>query len=439
MVQFLNDEDFQLRASLGFVKDYYKESDNNIVQPPQDYDLLLDMYENDPVLAAAIDTTVDVASSTGFHFEGKNSKVIDKLTDLFLHDLDFDMVLPNIVYSMLIYGDAFLEIRKKKGVPSELHALETTEMKIKYDEHGEVLGYVQESPSFPDKKVYFSVDEVIHIKMKSIGSRVYSYTPLKPVMRDYATKKYADHYLSSIFVNFPPRLLYVLKTANKDQTKNFIEILKKAKANPSKDLVGFGDIDLKQAGVFDFSKGLVDILNHLRTNILMLTKVPPIWLGIPDSSNRSNSEAQICSFESRVKSILKKVESEINKQLLGYMGYSRKNVTFRFNAFSLSEEKNIIENAKNLKEIGLDLDSVLEYLKTKGVSLSNKAKIEEQKENLLKQNNTDLKNNRGADTNGTGRKTVLDDKGVSEAGKKKREKQASNMRSASLPESSRYW
>ena len=436
MVLYVTKEDLDMRASLGFVKDYYKEEPDNSTTPPADYNLLLEMFENDTVLSTAIDTTVDVGSSNGFHFEGKNKKAVKTLQDVFENDLDFDIVVQNIFYSMLIYGDAFLEIRWKDGKPNELHVLETTEMKIRYDEHGEILGYVQvpsgagsnalsgvQQQNAAGKKIYFSPDEIVHFKLKSIGSRVYSYSPFKPIMREFTTKKYASSYLSRIFANFPPRLMYVLKTANKEQTKAFIENLKRAKNSPHKDLVGVGDVDVKETGVFDFSQGLTDILNHLRTEMLMITKVPPIWVGIPDNSNRSNSEAQVRSFETRVKSIQNKIASAINKQLIPALGYSRKSVKFMFNPFSLMEEEKIVKICTGLKEIGLDDDSILDYLRKKGIHLRPEAKIKSEQEELKEKTSFGIdesNRNRGADS-GSGRKTVLDGNGSSSAGKEKLE------------------
>jgi len=423
MVEYINANELEIRASLGLVKDYMESPSDKTQEPPSDYNLLLEMFENDSVLTTALDTTVDVGSSNGFHFQGKNKRNIEHLQDLFENDLDFDLVVQNIIYSMIIYGDAFLELRFTDGNLSELHVLETTEMKIIYDEHGTILGYVQ-TPSTPIKgkeKIYFKPDEVVHFKLKEIGSRVYSYTPLKSIKREYATKKYAGNYLNRIFVNFPPRLMYVLKTASKEQTKSFINNLKVAKQQPHKDLVGWGEIDVKETGVFDFSNGMVEILNHLRTEILMITKVPPIWIGIPDNSNRSNSEAQIRSFETRVKSIQNKIASAINKQLLPSLGFSKKSIKFMFNPFSLMEEKSVLENAKVLKELGLDDDSLLTYVKEKGIQLRPEAKIEKQEfgESPFGSNS---KVNRGADSSPEGRKTKLDGNGVSEEGRKKTEK-----------------
>lgn len=435
MVEYITQDELNLRASIGIVKDYFQEEPDFSVTPPSNYNLLLEMFENDPVLSSAVDTTVDVGSASGFKFEGKNKRTVVELTDLFENTLDFDLVVQNIIYSMLIHGDAFLEIRRKNGKPSELHVLETTEMKIRYDKHGTILGYVQipmsqAGKAQKDNKVHFSPDDVVHFKLKSIGSRVYSYTPFRPIMRDYSTKKYADNYLARIFKNFPPRLLYVLKTANKEQTKSFIENLKKAKNQPHKDLVGWGEMSVEQTGIFDFSQGLIDVLNYLRTEILMITKVPPIWMGIPDNSNRSNSEAQIRSFETRVKSIQNKIASAINGQLLPSIGASSKSAKFSFNPFSLLEEKAIVEIAEKLKTIGLDDDSILAYIKDKGMKIRVEAKIETPEP--MAQAPASGQPNRGADSSPEGRKTKLDSSGASEAGRKKRESQS--VRSAVEPD-----
>lgn len=362
-------DDVELRSSLGIVKNYFKTKDD-VQIPTSNYDLLFDMYANDAVLTTAIDTTVDVATAKGYSFVGDNKRAVKELTKLFDDVLDFDEILPNIVAQMLIYGDSFLELRRFDNAVKELHSLETTEMFIRYDEHGKVLGYVQRpygsiGSSPTSSKIGFATNNIIHFALKRIGSGLYSKTPFQSIYKEYATKKRSIGWLSQIFTNYPPRLMYILKNASKGQVKNFVDNLKVAKNNPHKDMIALGDTEVKQTGFSDFNPGLVEVLNYLRSEILMITKVPPIWVGLPDNSNRANSDAQIRSFETRVKSIQKKIESQVNKKLLHELGH--KNVKFQFNPFSLTEENLILTNAKVLLDIGTTTNSLQEYLVSKGI------------------------------------------------------------------------
>ena len=373
MVRFFTEKESDTRASMGIVKDYLQNVTDDKQEPESSYDLLLDMFENDAVLTTAVDTTVDEVTNNGYMIIGKNKKESKRIHELLNEDLDFDRVIRNIIYSMLIYGDAFMEIRRTDGEVSELHPLETTEMLIRYDKHGDILGYVQR-PKSQEAEVPFLPDEVIHFRFKWIGSRVYSYTPFKSIMREYSTKKYAQTYLSRIFVNFPPRLMYTLANANKDQVKFFMENLKNAKNNPHKDLVGLGEIDVKETGMPNFQSGLVEILDYLRSEISMVTKVPPIWLGIPDTSGRSSGEAQIKSFESRIKSIQRNIESTFNKQFLKVIATAPLKMVFH--PVSLMNEEMVFKNAEIMKNIGVDVNSILFYLKEKGMRIPVDAKVE---------------------------------------------------------------
>lgn len=386
--------DVELRSSLGIVKNYFHSKDY-VQEPNSNYDLLFDMYQKDAVLTTAIDTTVDVATAKGYSFVGNSDRELKSLTKLFNDVLDFDNILPNIISQMLIYGDSFLELRRFNNVIKELHSLETTEMFIRYDVHGKILGYVQRPmgnifQNGKKREIPFQSENIIHFALKKIGSGIYSKTPFESIMREYATKKRSISWLSQIFTNYPPRLMYILKNASKGQVKNFVDNLKIAKNNPHKDMIALGDTEVKQTGFADFNPGLVEVLNYLRSEILMITKVPPIWVGLPDDSNRANSDAQIRSFETRVKSIQAKIESALNKSLLPALGY--KNAKFRFNPFSLTEENMILANAKILLDLGTKEESLQAYLIEKGIHVELKTEEDKLKSVQAFSNQTDNNN-----------------------------------------------
>src|SRR3990167_10428177 len=131
----------QERSSQGIVKDFYSSASDpssSFNPPPYLYKTLMDMVMADPILFTAVNLTVDLVTYRGYSFIGKNERAIKEAYDLFENKLDFDQVIDNITWQLITYGDAFLEIRwnKSKTEVMELHPLETSEMRIKFDEHG---------------------------------------------------------------------------------------------------------------------------------------------------------------------------------------------------------------------------------------------------------------------------------------------------------------
>ena len=140
--ELISPESISIRESQGIVKDLY-DPVMKIREPLSEYKVMLDLVRRDPTLARAFDIIVDFATHRGVDFIRGSKKTRDRLRKLF-DDLNFKQVLPNLIYSLLYYGDAFLELRRNNSkTTNELWVLETTEMRIVHDEHGKVLGYVQ--------------------------------------------------------------------------------------------------------------------------------------------------------------------------------------------------------------------------------------------------------------------------------------------------------
>ena len=104
---------------------------------------MLDLVHRDSTLASCYDIVTEFSTYRGFDFIRGDKAERDKYRELF-EELNFLQVLPNILHSMLYYGDCFLELRKNNSATiNELWVLETTEMRIIYDKNGRVQGYVQ--------------------------------------------------------------------------------------------------------------------------------------------------------------------------------------------------------------------------------------------------------------------------------------------------------
>lgn len=371
---------FEERASKGIVKDFFtnvSHSNKVFKEPPYMYKTLMDMANADPVLSTALDLTVDLTTYKGYEFIGENKKLIKTAIKDFNDKYDFDRVIDNILYQILVYGDAYLEVRWNAGKSKviELHPLETTEMKIDYDENGDINGYWQVvAGKTKENWIHFATDEVIYFRNRWIGSQVYSTNPFQAMSRDFATNVYGNNYLNSIFKNLPPKIIYFLKTANDKQRKQFIENLIRAKTNPNIDIIMQGEADSKLMQS-KFDEGLISVLKWCQNRVLMITRVPNHWVGMTDGANRGIGENVVIPFETKIKKLQHKIASQLNKELMPAIGLS--NLEFRWKAISLLDEKEIILNMGQLKTQGFDDDTVIEYGKEHGLPIRADAKIKE--------------------------------------------------------------
>lgn len=409
------------RSSSGIVKDYYSLFSSEEYKPaPYYYRVLMDMCEADPILFAAINLTVDLCTYNGYDFNGKNTREIERIRKLFDDKFDFDQVIENLIWQLIVYGDAYLEVvwDEARTEVMELHPLETTEIEIKYNEFGDILGYRQKVDT-GGKEVLFPPDSVIYFRMHWVGTQVQSRCPFKSIVNSFATKVYSNNYLQSIFRNLPPKIVYFLKNSNKEQRKLFIENLKRAKTNPNIDLVALGEAFESKLMEVSFDSGLIQVLEYLRKEVLMVTRVPPHWVGILDGANRGIGENVVIPYETRIKKIQQKIASQINRELMPKL--KMPNIEFRWNAISLLDEKSIVSIMQMLTAQGFDSETIIQYAKDHGLNLRDGAVIKPPMSGAPQIQRDGAPSRQRNDKKTDTMKTNLDKKGVSEQGKIKLE------------------
>ena len=422
----------QTRASRGIVKDYNLVKQNFNAQTTIEHlsnMTALDMYEVDPALSAAIDLTVDLATYKGYDFRGKNEKEIKKARKLFNDTLDFDSVIDNILYSFLIYGNAYLEIvfNKSGTEVKELHPLETTEMEVVFDEHGEILNYIQKpAGSGKDNWVIFDKDSIVYFRLKLIGSEVKSRVPFKPIARDFTTNVLSNNYLQKIFLNLPPKVIYFLKTASERHRKEFIENLIRSKTNPNIDIVMQGEAGDSKLIQPNFDTGLMSVLGWIQKRVLMITRVPPHWVGMLDGANRGIGENVVIPYETRIKKIQQKIASQINRELMEKL--KLENVEFIWNAISLLDEKELIANMGQLSTQGFDSETIIDYARDRGLNLNENAHIIAPPSPSGPQIQDDSAPSRQREGKSDKMNDEINKKGVSDAGKAKLKKNQDEKR-----------
>ena len=368
----------QERSGKGIVKDYFSRVDKfqSYRAPPYAYKTLMEMVKADPVMFTATSLTVDLSTYKGYSFIGGTEEQIKNAKELFNDKLDFDQVIENILFQLLVYGDAFLEVvwNEEKTQVIELKPLESSQMAINYTESGDIVGYVQKIEGkseldFPQ----FAPDEVVYFRHYWIGSQVYSYSPFEAIRTPYTTKIYANDYLKNIFINLPPKIIYFLSNASETQRKLFIENLIRAKTNPGLDIIAQGEKFESKLLQVSFDSGLINVLEYLRKEVMMITRVPPHWIGVLDGANRGIGENVVIPYETKIKKIQQKVSSQLNRQLMPLLNLD---LDFKWNAVSLMDERTIVEIMNFLKSQGFDSETIIDYARERGLDLRQGASIE---------------------------------------------------------------
>ena len=447
-LEYLRPE-IDIRTSRGLVKDVADQA-SSIREPLTEYQTMLELIHQDPVLARAFDIISDFSTYNGYDFIGGKRTDRQKLRDLFYSKLNFNEILPNIVRTGCYYGDTFLELRKEDSkTPNELHVLETTEMRIEYDIHGKVTGYVQRpfklvglsAEDILDKEktqgIFFQPEDIVHFRMKWLGSQVYSYSPIEPAATAISTKLYAQNYLMKLFMNMPPRYHMHLAGIGKADYEKAKAELQSAKLKYSKTIAITKSSDPQSKPTLTkidppYDEQLLDIMKYLRNEVLTITGVPRSWLQESASENRGITEAEQRPFDVRIKAMHRNVfEPPINNKLLPALGYSRtptgseSKLLLRFNEISVKGETETLQNAGLLRDMGLKPKALVRYLDEHGIVGLDPSDFDEQQ--LRK--NMELNPSRERMDKGKEDMTnKIGEKGVSDEGEKKIKEQDVSVR-----------
>lgn len=364
-------ESYMERASRGFIRNWYSSGQPTTDKPS--LDTVFDVVKNEPTVKSAARAIVDELLKNGYRIKSTNLRLKKTVETELSKKYRFSRLLKKLVWNLILYQNVFLEIVYKENNPEELHVLETAEMEIVSDEHGEIIAYRQ---NHGDKKADFTPDEVVHISMDNISSNLWGEVDLKTLYKTIALKQYIENFLVYQFRYDKFRDIWMMEGGDEIQIKGFLDTLKQARDHPEKDIVIEGTIQkILGKDIKDIDK-LVELLNYCRQQILVLLRVPAIIAGIPDNSNRSNSEVQSKkSFDGRIKSIQEDLAEELTFELFPKMGW--KQAEFEFPPLDKRAEKDDIEIIVALKNIGLDEDSLLQYIRDVGIELPEGAYIKE--------------------------------------------------------------
>jgi len=359
------------RASRGYISGYY--SDKEPIMDKPRLNVVMDVFRNEPTVKAAIRALCDEILKNGYVIKTKNAKLKETIERDLKKKYRFKRLLKQLTLNLLIYQNAFIEVVYKGNNPQELHILETTTMEILSDEHGEVKGYKQLNGG-QGKDVYFTTDECVHVSMDNITSSLWGEVDLKTLYKTISLKQFLETWLTNLFRFDKFRDSWRAEKASDVQIKAFINDLKVLRDHPEMEHVFVGAMEkISGREIKDLDK-LTTLLNYCRQQILVLLRVPAIVAGIPDDSNRSNSEVQSRkAFDGRVKSIQDTISDELSWELFPLLGWGQADLDFP--PIDKRAEKEDIEIITALKAIGLDDKSLLQYIKDVGIQIPEGAKI----------------------------------------------------------------
>ena len=371
MVSKTKDVELIDRASKALVTDslgsFYatptRGSQRNALDLLPNYNLnaVIKLVRNDSVAWGAITTLVDRSLEQGWMVVSKDSGIRRKDVERYIKNKGIDMWLREMLTNYFVFNNAFGElVYTEPGTLKEIHVLDPSTITIESTEHGEVAGYRQEAPG---KTVSWKPEEIIHIADANFGLNTWGEVVANRMYQAVAIKYHIKRFIGWLFETNQFRGIYNPKSADDISTKRFITFLKESEKNIEKPVIVEGEFEYIITRDIKDLETLNKLLYKMDEEILNLLQVPPIYAGLPDNSNRSNSDAQERAFNTRIKSIHMLFNDHVT-ELLKRSRYD--NVEFKFRNVSLKVQKELLEMAQLMKSMTVKNETITKFLKANG-------------------------------------------------------------------------
>lgn len=321
-------------------------------------------YTGVPIVAAAIDRTVDFVVSPGYYTVSE-SKSAKEVIDEFIDSIDFDIFLRNVVKDMLIFGDSFVEIVSGKNGIKELKVISPDTMRVKRTRTGDVTGYIQDL-GLTDKNPQWSSDKIAHFVFNRIGHSPYGTSIIHPLLTVVKLKIDMENSMGQIMKRKSSAPIHVKMgsdefPATQDDIDSMASQLQYMD-NKTEWVTGH----TTEMDVVGFKSKIIDIepfTVHFDNQMTYGLQVPYVLLGsarIPEGLARVQLEAMDRRAKSIQDTVEAQLESKIFQKVLEANGISDVKVEFQWG--NPSDE--------------MFTDEVTRYINLMNSPLTNKTKFE---------------------------------------------------------------
>lgn len=311
-------------------------------EQPTDYEVLYQLYEKVSYVRAVIDTIVRAVVSKGYSFVPTvaNPNFNNKLRlETFFGNCNpqdtFIELLADSIRDMLIVGNGYTEIVPENHEPQELWSIDTTTMKIRVEQHGEILGYRQEVDSKP--AVDFEEPEVLHFRMPTKGSNPYGLSKLTSLADSLTVDQYARQYNKAFFKRGAKvRGIITMKNATQPQVERNRKYLEAVAKNPTLargDMIFEGDVAYMPVGTDPKDMDFLNQMKFTRDEVLSVYGVPPAKVSLIETGNigAGTGESQDRTFHMEtVEPLQTQIEWKITKKII-QAGFGIDDWRFEFN------------------------------------------------------------------------------------------------------------
>lgn len=413
-------DDDQLIAnadSKGLILDYYQfttipQKDGILGRQARTQPAIaLDVIRNDPVVRASVIKLVDKVVESGWRLQPIAGNQKSRMRDLEyeLKSVRFDRLLRKVVFNLIMYNNAFVEIRKKGESLSDLNLLETQYMRIRTEDNGDVVGYYQEVGKDPSGYPSWSPDEIVHFKLDDFTTNVWSEFNIEAIYETVRIKDYIRQWLSWFFKTNQLRPMIAVQDGSTSSMKEFLAFLKASENHFTKPIPVTGQATVQPLYSPQTIDYVMQVLAWCDAQIRMLLQVPDIAVGMADNGGRADGAEQREYLNTRVFNIHRLLEDDITYDMFPKIGYTK--VEFVFGILDETVRTRVFENVQLMRNSMFTEDAILEYMESQGVIFETSKPMHSQ-EDIMAMSNKDL---------GTGNEGMKGNKSADSAQSRKRQ------------------
>lgn len=320
-------------------------------------------YEKLYFTSVDVSTAIDLIAHyamTEISFTGSDSAV--KQAKQFAREVNLRSRLINDLRMMLIYGNAY-EYIAGDGSEMVLQSLNPKKVAIKIDRYGEIQAYTYQ----PGTSVDLPPERVIHFAYGRIGNSPYGYSLVHQVYDAIRLKQAIERVAAVLAYRMSHPLVH--GRASPGKIKDLKQVLENRisedRSTVEKLRIANHIVTDKDAEITVLSSqldvsGIVRVLEYLQNQVDKALKVPRIFYGEPEGSNRASSYNQIRIFRLFLDSLRSVVKEELESKLFPLIGVD---VEIEFEEITTEEEMVWADIAAKLYQAGvLDLNEARAYV-----------------------------------------------------------------------------
>lgn len=349
------------------IKGFSNSKWNSTVLPNFDFNAALEMLDADPVASGAIEHYVDKSVEGHWSVIKRDTGAYDKsFEDQLIYKYNFEVsVLRKIFYIGKLFNNVFLEIiTNTDGSLKYVNILDSTNIEPITKPNGDVIEFKSKIPNpVNGRHATWSPKEVVWFKFADRDGG-YSHVNVQSLWNTLLQKTFIQRFVSWLWQTGQYRVIHNFKASDDKVVQDFVAINKKNEGDYRQPFLAQGEYATSILRDMKETESLVELLKYLDGQTLILLRMQPSDVGIPDSSGRSSSDNQSNHVNTHIKSRKKVVKAGIDKM---FELVNHGNNAIMFAPVDKFEIKNVLENVQLMKSAGFTDNVCIEYMRDSGM------------------------------------------------------------------------